>query len=295
MTLALHFDADLLDEDGAPVSQYGPGDRLPGGCHAEARLGVGHRCETWLGWSTELCAPVVVKFPRPHQVEHPRARGTLCREVAALGGNLHPALPRLYADGTQAAVPYLVIEHVDGPDLDDELDERGALEPVEAALLGLQLAAALRTVHARGHAHVDLKPANVVLRDARPVLIDFGSARPIGAAQPSGRLIGSPGYAAPDLEAGRPISAAMDGYGLGLTLYEALTGEIAFDPDLPAEARPELAPLPDTPPARLVQRLLDPDPAGRPDLDTAVTEFAAAAAAEGRPVWPQWFRLERDV
>ena len=60
-------------------------------------------------------------------MNHPRARQSLGREVAALGGNLHPALAALYEDGTRALVPYLVSEYVDGIDLDDEIAERGAL------------------------------------------------------------------------------------------------------------------------------------------------------------------------
>jgi serine/threonine protein kinase len=289
--LALHFDADELDEDGAPISHYPPGERLPGGCLAWERFGVGHRCETWLAWSSQLWCPVVVKFPRPHQLGHPRAQRSLGREVAALDGNLHPALPRLYEDGTSGAVPYLVFEHVDGLALDDEIDEHGALQPDEVALLAAPLLAALRTVHARGLAHVDIKPENVVLRDGRPVLLDFGSARAIGATQPPGRLIGSPGYAAPDLEAGAPISAAMDMYGIGVTLYEALTGEAAFDAELAAGERPAPPPLGDSELAALVHQLLDPDPAARPDLDHALRTIGDIAAAAGQPTWPAWARL----
>lgn len=291
MLALLHFDAENLDDDGAPVSFYAPGDRLPGGVRAWERLGVGYRCETWLAWSPTLWCPVVVKFPRPHQLEHPRARSALTREVAALGDNLHPALARIYADGTNEPVPYVVFEHVDGLALDDEVDEHGAYEPQEVALLAASLLAGLRTVHARGCAHVDLKPANVVLRDGRPVLLDFGSARPVGAQQPPGRLIGSPGYAAPELEAGEPISAAMDLYGLGATMYEALAGQPAFDPDTAAADRPEPRALPESEVAPLVWRLLDADPGARPDIDETLRALGACCAGASQPAWPDWMLL----
>jgi serine/threonine protein kinase len=281
---------EMLDADGAPVSRYLPGDQLPGRLPAWERLGVGYRCETWLAWSPEMWGPAVVKFPRPHQLDHPRARASLDREVAALAGNLHPALPRLYEDGTGAPMPYLVFEHIDGIALDDEIDEHGAFAAAEVALLATQLLAALRTVHARGLAHVDIKPANVMLRDGRPLLIDFGSARVIGTTQPSGKLIGSPGYAAPDLEAGAPISAAMDVYGLGVALHEALTGDVAFDPDLAASERPTPPPLPATEVTDLVLRMLAADPGDRPDVDAALNTFADVAESAGHSRRPSWVR-----
>lgn len=282
--------AAVDDTDGAPVSVYGSGDVLPAGLAAWERLGVGRRCETWLAWSRQLWGPVVAKFPRPHQLDHPRARAALRREVAALDGNLHPALPRLYEDGTGRDVPYVVFEYVDGPALDYEIEENGALSADEVTLLGVALLAALRTIHARGLVHVDVKPENVVLRDGRPVLIDCGSARPVGRPQPEGLLIGSPGYAAPDLEGGEPISVAMDVYGAGVTLHEALTGAQTFDPDDAAGDRPAPAALTDDALGMLVMRMLDPEPAARPALDDALATLAALAEQAGRNVRPPWLR-----
>lgn len=286
--LALQFEPDNLDEDGGPVSRRSLGEWMPGSCRAWERLGVGHRCETWLAWSPQRWCPAVVKLPRPHQVGHPGARGSLRREVAALTGNLHPALPRLFEDGSDATLPYLVFEHVDGIALDVEIDERGALAESEVALLGTQLFAALHAVHARGLAHVDVKPENVVLRDGRPVLLDFGSARALGSPQPAGHLIGSPGYASPDLEAGEPISAAMDVYGLGVALYETLSGQMAFDPAEAAAERPAPPGLPHSPLGELVLSLVHPDPRCRPDVEYAWRTLAAISAAAGRPACPAW-------
>lgn len=76
---------------------------------------------------------------------------------------------------------------------------------------------------------LDLKPANIVLRDGRPYLIDFGSARPIGQEQPPGRPIGTPGYVAPELERGARLAPPMDLFAAGTVLFEALTGAAAYD------------------------------------------------------------------
>jgi len=107
-----------------------------------------------------------------------------------------------------------------------------------------------------------------VLRDGRPVLIDFGSAREIGAGQPAGQPVGTAGYAAPEMEACEPISAAMDVYGLGVTLREA-GGKPA-------------GPLGD-----VLARMCDPDPARRPSGRAALSELGALVADELRP-WPAW-------
>lgn len=321
MTTAVHEHASTeslfaLDDDGRPVWTFAPGARLPGGVEAWERLGVGHRCETWLAWSPPIWGPIVAKFPRPDQSNHPRARESLRREVAALAGNQHPGLPRLYADGTDAAEPFVLLEYVDGLALDDALDSESDVgsdgddldvesdgagnEPRpmaahEVALLAVQVLAALRSVHDRGLVHVDLKPANLLLRNGHPVLVDFGSSRRIGAPQPAGSLIGSPGYAAPELEAGAAIDPSMDVYGLGVTLHEALTGIPTFDPDLAAADRPAPAATPDSDVARLVSRLLAVNPQDRPTAEDALRAFTALAASATPASWPSWptFRVSK--
>jgi serine/threonine protein kinase len=248
---------------------------MPGGFRAWERLGVGQRCETWLVWSPQLWTPAVLKLPRPHMVEHPRAARALAREVAALTANPHPVLPRLYAEDIAGPVPFIAVEYVDGPTLADEIDQTGKLVESDVAMLGLQLLTGLRALHQRGLAHVDVKPENIVLRDGRPVLVDFGSARSLGARQPAGSPVGTPGYAPPEMEACEPISAAMDVYALGVTLREALTG------DPPAED------VPPRPVHDVFDRLCAADPARRPALSEAFVLLGELLLTDDRP-WPGW-------
>lgn len=283
-------DTVLDQDDGLPVWHVAAGASLVDGQLALDRLAVGLRCETWLAWSVPMWCAAVVKMARPHQVEHPRARLTLGREVAALAGAMHPGLPRLFIDGRDRPVPHLVFEYIAGPALDEEL-ESGPLSSTEVAQFAVQLLAALAVVHERGLAHVDVKPDNVLLRNGQPVLLDFGSARAIGAKQPAGRPIGTPGYAAPELEAGVPISATMDLYGIGVTLFEALAGTPAFDPHVPAGDRPRPAALPAavaTGLAATVCGLLQPDPADRPEFAELMRELAATVPDELARPWPDW-------
>jgi serine/threonine protein kinase len=267
----------LVDtQDGLAVWEFTEGTELAGGNLAIERLGVGMRCETWLVWNPGLWSPAVLKLARPHQVGHPRAVRTLCRETAALTGNLHPSLPRLLTDGTDSPVPYILVEYVDGPALDEELDENGALAFEEAAVLGAQLLPALTSLHRRGLAHLDVKPDNVVLRDARPVLLDFGTARPLGSSQPADHPVGTPGYAAPEQEACEPVSIAMDLYGLGMVLAEAVTGAPIA----------KAAEIPPSPLAPVIRQLLAEEPAERgstPDVLVALADVAG----DLRP-WPDW-------
>ncbi len=282
--------APAMDPDGGPVWSVRSGSRLVDGHLAWRRLAVGHRCETWLAWSTERWAPAVVKIARPHQVEHPRAQLALSREAEALTNHPHPHLPLLLEDRRGQCPPHLITEYIDGPALDELLEDTGdGLTTDEVAALAAQLAGVLRWLHRRGLAHLDLTPANVLVREGVPMLIDLGAALPLGRRQPRGAPIGSAGYAAPELEAGDPIAASMDLYGLGVTLYEALTGEPAFHPDcLPIHRpHPTTLTMPDGPLADLVRDLLDPDPGHRPP-DTDAVLRALPGPSASLMMWPRF-------
>jgi serine/threonine protein kinase len=282
MTAVLGTEIDEVD--GAPVWCGVPGSALPGRFLAWRRLGIGLRCETWLAWSVSSWSAAVLKLPRPHQIEHPRATRALHREVAALTGQPHPALPRLLHDGTTSEIPHIAMEYADGPALHEELASEGPLAEPAVALLGAQLLTGLLALHHKRIAHVDLTTAKVIQRNMRPLLTGFASARRIG--MPAGSL-GTPGYAAPELEKGEPISAGMDLYALGAILHEALSGRPTFDPTYSAVKRPPPRPAGRSQLAELVVALLHPDPAQRPYAHEALTTFAAALPADLRP-WPSW-------
>jgi eukaryotic-like serine/threonine-protein kinase len=267
----------LDPEDGLAIWDFTEGSELPGGNLAVERLGVGGRSETWLVWNPGLWSPAVMKLARPHQVSRRRVVETLWRETAALAGNLHPALPRLLADGTGDPVPHILIEYIDGPALDEEIDKNGAIGAEEAALLGAQLLPAVASLHQRGLAHLDLKPANVVLRDGHPMLLDFGTAGPIGTSQPAGQPVGTEGYCAPEQEACEPVSLEMDLYGLGMILAEAVTGV----------PRAKGAEIPPSPLAPLIRQLLSEQPAERGTTGKVLVALANAAGELLRP-WPAW-------
>lgn len=262
-----------IDEDGHPLWPSQEGSDLPGRNLALRRLGLGHRYETWLVWSVRLWCPAVLKLPRPHEVHRSSTREALAREVRALSGLVHPGLPRLFDDGTAESLPYMAIEYIDGPALDEYLEDEGLLQPAEAALLGVQLLSAVAALHGTGLVHLDLKPANIVLSDGKPILVDFGFAFPIGSPQRQGFPCGTEGYAAPEQVACQPVSTAMDVFGVGAVLHDALTGHP------PGEGGTRIP--------RMLEAFLDPDPARRPDTATAALMLARSVPKRHRP-WPEW-------
>ncbi len=153
------------------------------------------------------------------------------REVEALARvDGHPNVVRVHdcgEDRAQGAL-WIVMDLAEGGDLAARL-ARGPLPIPEVVTLGRALARGLAHVHARGVLHRDLKPANVLFDErGAPKLVDFGVARVDDAARltRSGDLVGTPQYLPPEAVdgAGRGADPRTDVWGLGVVLYEALTG-----------------------------------------------------------------------
>ena len=215
---------------------------------------------------------VLVKVMRPDPTASPADRQRVRRELQKLVQVRHPSLVPILDLGEEADLNWIIRPFVVGETLAERIASRGRLSPVEAATLGLHLAAGLGELHRHGLLHRDLRPGHVLLgQDGGVYLIDAGLGRTF--VSPDGRaLVGCPGYAAPEAILGRLMSFRSDLYGLGAVLYEALSGMppyMALDPrrmmQLQCEADPE--PLdPSVPPGltRLVATLLARDPRERP-------------------------------
>ncbi|TQC43683.1 protein kinase [Rhodococcus sp. WS4] len=155
------------------------------------------------------------------------------REQLAMGRlSGHPNIANvLQIDVTPSGLPYIVMQHHPRGSLDGRIRRDGPLHWGEALRLGVKMAGALETAHRREVLHRDVKPANILLTDyGEPQLADFGIARIAGAFETtSGAVTGSPAFTAPEVLSGDAASPASDLYGLGATLFCAITGHAPFE------------------------------------------------------------------
>ncbi|MET7509074.1 serine/threonine-protein kinase [Streptomyces albidoflavus] len=285
-----------------------PGEMIGGRFTLLAPLGSGGMGTVWRARDEVLHREVALKEVRPPDpaLTGPEAAATLrervLREARALARLSHPHVVTIHqiVDAGPETHPWIVMELVPGESLADRL-QRGPLLPQEAAALGRQILAALRSAHAAGIHHRDVKPANILLRTdpgvpgpPSAVLTDFGIAALQGstALTATGDLIGSPEYIAPERVRGRDDHPASDLWSLGLVLYVAVEGHSPLRRATTLATLAAVLDEPVPPPVRsgplaaVLGALLVRDPEARPDaatLDRLLTE----AASGGAPSWAE--------
>ncbi|MFF8453943.1 protein kinase [Streptomyces albidoflavus] len=285
-----------------------PGEMIGGRFTLLAPLGSGGMGTVWRARDEVLHREVALKEVRPPDpaMTGPEAAATLrervLREARALARLSHPHVVTIHqiVDAGAGTHPWIVMELVPGESLADRL-QRGPLLPQEAATLGRQLLAALRSAHAAGIHHRDVKPANILLRTdpgvpgpPSAVLTDFGIAALQGSTTltATGDLIGSPEYIAPERVRGRDDHPASDLWSLGLVLYVAVEGHSPLRRATTLATLAAVLDEPVPPPVRsgplaaVLGALLVRDPEARPDaatLDRLLTEAASGSA----PSWAE--------
>ena len=160
-------------------------------------------------------------------------RERFLREQRAMGRLTgHPNIVGVLQVGeTEGGYPYLVMQFHRRGSLDARIRRVGPLPLEEVLRLGVKMAGALATAHRTCILHRDIKPANILYTDyGEPALSDFGIAHITGGFKTAtGTFTGSPAFTAPEILSGDPPSQASDVYGLGATLFCALTGHAAFE------------------------------------------------------------------
>lgn len=145
-----------------------------------------------------------------------------------------PHVPRFVAAGDLVRLPYLVMEYIPGQTLQHWLDEGpGRCDTATIARLGAATARAAHSLHQQNVCHLDLKPANVLIKeDGTAVLLDFGLSchahYPDLLAEEMRQAVGSPAWIAPEQVVGVRGDPRSDIFAVGVMLYELATGELPF-------------------------------------------------------------------
>jgi serine/threonine-protein kinase len=175
---------------------------------------------------------VALKVLRPEYFPHEKPN-RFRLEAKAAASLSHPNIVQIYEVGEAEGGRFLALEYCAGGTLSERL-RRGRLPIAEAAGLVRTLARAVHAAHRAGIVHRDLKPANVLLTaEGTPKIADFGLAKHLGEGLEqtlTGQVLGTPAYMAPEQASGRvrEIGPATDVHGLGVILYELLTGQRPF-------------------------------------------------------------------
>ena len=260
------------------------GDVIDGKYKVERDLGIGGMGRVVLALHLGLEERVALKLLLPEATRDPEAVARFAREAKAAARIKSEHVARvLDVSALGGKMPYIVMEYLEGSDLEQVVDSGGALSVDDAVDYVLQACEALAEAHARGVIHRDLKPGNLHLSkraDGSPMVkvLDFGISKIAtrdqrGAMTTTSALLGSPLYMSPEqMKATRDVDARSDIWAIGVVLYELLTGRSPFQaPSMPQVCARVL----DTPPDSLA-------PAGLPTGLEAVVMKCLEKKAESR-------------
>jgi serine/threonine-protein kinase len=217
-----------------------PGSQL-GNYVVEACIGRGAMAGVYRAEHRVLNKRVALKVMAASLHASAEARQRFLREARAVAAITHPNVVSISDAGVMDSRPYLVMELLEGEDLEQHLERRGPFSGQALVALALPIVAALAAAHDAGVIHRDLKPGNIFLArtpDGQlvPKLLDFGISKFASASGPAhaamtafDQLMGSPLYLPPEsLQGSRELTARSDQYSLGVVLYECITGQSPF-------------------------------------------------------------------
>ncbi len=201
-------------------------------CRILAKLGTGGMGSVYLAEHFGLGRKVALKILPMEMSRDPEYVGRFMREATTAGRMEHPNIVQIHDVGYAEGRHFIVMQYVDGESLSTIVDELGAMEPRDAAAVGVGILRGLHHAHEQGIVHRDVKPDNVLItKGNEPKLLDFGLAIETEASlhiTRDGMVVGTPYYLSPEQARGQKATPICDVYATGVTLYYLVTGKRPF-------------------------------------------------------------------
>ena len=219
--------------------------RLAGRYEVRSLIGRGGMAEVHLGFDTRLSRVVAIKMLRRDLAQDSIFQARFRREAQSAASLNHPNIVAVYdtgeeiiedAVGRSIAVPYIVMEYVEGHTVKDLISDGTAVPINEAVEIVSGVLSALDYSHANHLVHRDIKPGNIMLTsDGKIKVMDFGIARALTDSQATmtqtNAVVGTAQYLSPEQARGETVDARSDLYSTGVVLFELLTGRPPFKGD----------------------------------------------------------------
>jgi serine/threonine-protein kinase len=282
---------------GPAVDALTPGTVLDGRYRIEEEIARGGMGVIYRAIHVALDLPRAVKLVTPQFARDPRYLERFRTEATAAARIEHPNVVTVHDSGEVDGAPYLVMQYVEGIDLERLVEREGPLMPQRALALLAQIADGLDAAHAVGVVHRDVKPSNILVVGDRALLTDFGLAKMTASRGQSELIGGTVEYAAPEQLEGADVDARTDVYSLGCVFLFMLTGRTPGIGHLWGDRPAADVPLPPTIQA-VIARARSRDPRDRFDsagetARAAIEEARRLATATTRPATAPYDRAER--
>jgi serine/threonine protein kinase len=197
-------------------------------------LGKGGMGNVYKATDTMLGRDVALKMLHPQLTMESHFLDRFKKEARVLAQLLHPNIAVIYNFIEQGGNHFMVMEYVEGTNLDDLLKKHKTLPAEFVVPVFIQALEGLKHAHRKNIFHRDIKPANIMLTPDETVkLMDFGIAKVAGEQKMTqvNKIVGTVEFMAPELLQGKDASASSDIYAAGVTLYEMLCGKLPFVAD----------------------------------------------------------------
>ena len=202
--------------------------------HINAHLGQGGMGNVFRATDIMLGREVALKMLHPQLTMQTQFLERFKKEARVLAQLLHPNIAVIYNFIEQGGNHFMVMEYVEGANLDDLLKKHKTLPPEFIVPVFIQALEGLQHAHKKNVFHRDIKPSNIMLTpDGTVKLMDFGIAKVAGEQKMTqvNKIVGTVEFMAPELIQGKDASALSDIYSMGVTLYELISGKLPFESD----------------------------------------------------------------